>query len=39
MNKIKTQKLKAVGAALLVGFLGCGIMLLLPGVSDSAALG
>ena len=37
MNRMNVQKLKAVGVAMLAGFLGCGIMLLLPGVSDSTA--
>ena len=31
------QKLMAVGAAVLAGLVGCGIMLMLPGVSDSTA--
>ena len=37
MNKMNMQKLKAVGVAMLAGFLGCGIMLILPGMSDSTA--
>ena len=32
-----TRHVKAVGAAVLAGLVGCGIMLLLPGVSDSTA--
>lgn len=31
------QKLKAIGTAVLAGLIGCGIMLILPGVSESTA--
>jgi hypothetical protein len=31
------QKLKAIGAALLAAVVSCGIMLMLPGISDSTA--
>jgi transposase len=31
------QKLKAIGAAVLAGLVGCGIMLMLPGVGESTA--
>ena len=37
VNKMNMQKLKAVGVAMLASFLGCGIMLILPGVGESTA--
>ncbi len=37
MSKMNMQKLEAVGAALLAALVGCGIMLMLPGISDSTA--
>jgi hypothetical protein len=37
MNKMNVQELEAIGAAVLAGFLGCGIMLLLPSIGESTA--
>lgn len=37
MSKMNIQKLKAAGVALLAAVVGCGIMLMLPGVSESTA--
>jgi hypothetical protein len=37
MSEMNMQKLIAVGAALLAAAVGCGIMLMLPGVGESTA--
>jgi len=38
MNRVMNmQKLKAAGVAVLAAVVGCGIMLMLPGISESTA--